>query len=70
MLCAERDSLWQGHHAAVQKFREAIRDLVVLVDNSAIDLNFNLVHRRIRATRRACEVAADALEHHREEHGC
>ena len=70
MLCAEHDSLRQEHQAAVRKFRESIGDLVVLVDNSAADSDFNLAHRRIRAARRACEVARDALEHHQAEHGC
>jgi hypothetical protein len=70
MLCAQHDSLRQEHHAAVQKFRESLRDLVVLVDNSAADSDFNLAHRRIRAARRACEVTRDALEHHQAEHGC
>ena len=70
MLCAERDLLWQEHHAAVQNFRASLRDLVALVDSSAADINFNLVHRRIRAARRACETARDALEHHQAEHEC
>ena len=70
MLCAERDSLWQQHRVIVQQFRASIRNLVALVDNSASDLSFNLAHRRIRATRRACEAARDALEHHQAEHGC
>ena len=70
MLCAQHDSLRQEHQAAVQKFRESIRDLVVLVDNSATDSDFNLAHLRIRATRRDCEMARDALEHHQAEHGC
>jgi hypothetical protein len=63
MLCAEHDSLRHEHQAVVQNFRAAIRDLVVLVDNSAADSNFNLAHLRIRAARRACEMARDALEH-------
>ena len=70
MLCAEHDSLRQEHRAAVHNFRAAIGDLVELVDNSATDPDFNLAHRRIRAGRRACEEARDALEHHRAEHGC
>ena len=70
MLCAQHDSLRQEHQAAVHKFRESLRDLVVLVDNSAADSDFNLAHRRIRAARRACEVARDALEYHEAEHGC
>ena len=57
------------HQAAVQKFRASIRDLVVLVDNSAADSDFNLAQRRIRAARRACEVARDAMENHQAEHG-
>lgn len=68
MLCAERDSLRQEHRIAVQNFRASIRELVVLVDNSASD--FNLAHWRIRTASHACEVARDALEHHQVEHGC
>jgi len=70
MPCAEQGLLRQEHWAAVQNFRAAIRDMVLLVDNSATDSNFNLGHRRIRAARRACEVARDAIEHHQEKHGC
>jgi hypothetical protein len=70
MLCAERDLLRQEHRAAIQSLRVSIRDLVVLVDNSATDSDFNLAHLRIRATRRDCEMARDALEHHQAEHGC
>jgi hypothetical protein len=70
MLCAERDSLRQERLAAVQSLRVSIRDLVVLVDNSAADADFNLAHLRIRAARRAWEGARDALEHHQAEHGC
>ena len=47
MPCAEQDLLRQKHRTAVQNFRAAIRDLVLLVDNSATDSNFNLGHRRI-----------------------
>lgn len=70
MLCAERDSLQHEHQAAVQNFRASIRDLVMLVDNSAADSDFNLAHRRIGAARRAYEATRDVLEHHRAEHGC
>ena len=70
MLCAEYDSLRQEHHAAVQNFRASIRDLVVLVDHSAADSDFNLAHLRIKAARGACEVALATLEHHQAEHGC
>jgi hypothetical protein len=70
MPCAEQDLLRQEHRAAVHNFRAAIRDLVLLVDNSAADSNFNLAHRRIKAARRACEVARDAIENHQEKHGC
>jgi hypothetical protein len=62
------DSLRQEYQAAVQDFRTCIGDLVLLVDVSATDSDFNLAHRRIIAARRACEVARDALEHHRAEH--
>ena len=72
MLCVERDSLRQEHRATVQRFRASIRDLVVLVDNSALDsaADFNLAHIRIRAARGVCEVAQATLEHHQAEHGC
>ena len=70
MLCAQHDSLRQEHQAAVQKFRESLRDLVILVDNSAADSDFNLAHRRIRVARLAFEVARDALEDHQTEHRC
>jgi hypothetical protein len=70
MLCAERDSLRHEHQAAVQNLRASIRDLVILVDNSAADSDFNLAHRRIRVARLAFEVARDALEHHQTEHRC
>lgn len=70
MLCAQRDSLRQEHRASVQNFRTSVRDLVVLVDNSSADSDFNLAHRRIRAALRAFEVARDALEDHQAEHGC
>ena len=51
MLCVERDSLRQEHRATVERFRAAIRDLVVLVDNSSLDsaAGLNLAHLRIRA---------------------
>ena len=61
------DSLRQEYQAAVQNFRASIDDLVVLVENSAPDSDFNLAHRRIKAARRACEVARDSLENHQEE---
>ena len=69
-MCTEQVSLRLEYRAAVKKFRAAIRDLVVLVDNSATDSDFNLAHRRIRAARGVCDVARVALEHHQEEHGC
>ena len=70
MACAEYTSLRQAHEVTVQNFRASICDLVVLVDNSDAATDFNLTHRRIRAARRACEMARDALEHHQAEHGC
>jgi hypothetical protein len=70
MLCAERDLLRLEHLAAVQNFRASFRDLVALVDNSAADINFSLVQRRIRAARRACDMTQDALSRHQAEHGC
>ena len=69
MLCAERDSLRHEHQAAVQKFRASLRGLVVLVDNSAADSDFNLAQWRIRAARNACEVARDGMENHQAEDG-
>ena len=70
MLCAEHDLLRLEHQAAIQNFRASIHDLVVLVDNTAAESDFNLAHRRIRAARRTCEMARDAMEHHQAEHGC
>jgi hypothetical protein len=59
----EHDSLRLEHQATVQNFRASIDDLVVLVNgNSATDSDFDLAQRRIRAARRACKVARDALE--------
>ena len=71
MLCVERDSLRQEHRATVQKFRAAIRDLVVLVDNSSLDsaADFNLAHIRIGAARGDCEVARSTLEYHQQNIG-
>ena len=71
MLCVERDSLRQEHRATVQRFRAAIRDLVVLVDNSSLDsaADFNLGHIRLGAARGVFEVAR-AKEYHQAEHGC
>jgi hypothetical protein len=70
MLCAERESLRQRHQATVQSWISSIRDLVILVDNSAANSDFNLAHRRIRAARRAFETALDDLEDHQTKHGC
>jgi hypothetical protein len=69
-MCAEHDSLREEHRAAVKTFRDSIRDLVVLVDNSAADSDFTLAHLRIRAAYGVCEVARATLEHHQVEHGC
>jgi hypothetical protein len=70
MLCTEHDSLRQAQREAVKTFRASIRDLVVLVENSATDSDFTLAHLRIRAACGACEVARATLEHHQVEHGC
>jgi hypothetical protein len=72
MLCVERDSLRQEHRATIQKFRAAIRDLFVLVDNSSLGsaADFNLAPIRLRAARGVCEVAQAILEQHETEHGC
>ena len=69
-MCAERDSLWQERRIAVKTFHAAIRDLVVLVDESGTDLDFNLAHLRVSAARGGCEIARAALERHQAEHGC
>jgi hypothetical protein len=70
MLCAERDSLLHEHQAAAQRLHASIRDLVILVDNSVADTDFNLAHQRIRVARLHYEATRDALEHHQAEHGC
>ena len=70
LLCVEGNALRQEHQTTVQKFHASIRDLVVLVDNSATASDFNLAHLRIRVARGACEVARATLEHHEAEHGC
>lgn len=70
ILCAERDSLRQERWIAVQNFRVAIHDLVVLVEKSGTDSDFDLAHLRVRAARGACEIARAALELHQAEHGC
>jgi hypothetical protein len=70
MRCAERDSLREQHRVAVHKFRTAIRHLVVLVDNSSANLDFNLAHMQVAATHAACALKRVALEHHQTEHGC
>jgi hypothetical protein len=70
ITCAEYDSLRRELQAAVQDYRASIRGLVVLVDNSAADRDFQSGHRRIRIAHRACDAARDALEHHLAEHGC
>jgi len=68
--CAERDSLRQEHRATVRNFHASIRDLVVLVDTSTSDSDFNLAHLRITAARGRCDVTKATLEHHRAAHGC
>jgi hypothetical protein len=70
MECAERDSSLQEHQAAFQKFRASICDLVVLVDTSTADSDFNLAQLRIRAARGRCDATQATLEHHRAAHGC
>ncbi len=70
MRCAEYDAYWQEHQAAAKTFYASLRALVALVDNSALDSDFNLAHRRIRADLRTCQAAQDAMEQHQEEHGC
>jgi hypothetical protein len=71
MLCAERDSLRQERWIAVSNFREAIHDMVALLEASGTnDLDLDLAHFRVRAARGACEVARAALELHRAVHGC
>jgi hypothetical protein len=70
ILCAERDSLRQERWIAVRNFREAIHALVVLVEKSGTDSDFDLAHLQVRAARGACEIARAALELHQAEHGC
>jgi hypothetical protein len=70
MRCAERDSLRQEHQAVVQNFRASIRDLIVLVDNSAAASDLSLAHLRIRIAQGTCEVGRATLERHQTEHGC
>ena len=70
MLCAELDSLRQKRCMAVQNFRAAIHDMIVLVEALGTDLDFDLAHLRVRAARGACEIARAALELHQAEHGC
>jgi len=70
MLCAEYNAFWQEHRAAVKNYVAAVRELVVLVDHSATNQEFNRAHLRIKAARGLCDVAQSALEHHLAEHGC
>jgi len=70
MLCAENESLLREHQATVANFRAAIGGLIVLVDNSATDSDFNLAHLKIRIARGACELAHATLVHHQEGHCC
>jgi hypothetical protein len=70
MLCPENESLRQEHQATVAKFRAAICDLVVLVDASATDSDFNLAHLKIRSAHGACGLAQATLVLHQAEHGC
>jgi hypothetical protein len=70
MLCAEQNAFWQEHRAAVHNYHAAVRVLIVLVDKSATNSDFNLAHLKIRATRGLCEAAQAPLEYHQAEHGC
>ena len=70
MVCAEYISLREAHQVAAQIFVRPSATWSYLLTNSVADSDFNLAHRRIRAARRACEMARDALEHHQTEHGC
>ena len=72
MLFVDRDPLREEHQATVQNFRTSIHDLLVLVDNSALDsaADFNLAPIRLRAARGVCEVAQATREHHQAEHVC
>jgi hypothetical protein len=70
MLCAEQNAFWQEYRAAVRNYHAAIRELAVLVDDSAKNSDFNLAHIKIKAARGFCEVAQAALEHHEAEHRC
>lgn len=68
--CAEKESLRREHQASVASFRAAIRDLIVLVENSATDSGFDLAHLKIRVARGSCELAKATLAHHQIEHHC
>jgi hypothetical protein len=70
MLCAEYNAFWQVHRACVNNYVAAIRELVVLVDYSAENPDFDRAHQRIEAARGLCDAARAALEHHQAEHGC
>jgi len=71
MLCDERDSLRQERWIAVSNFREAIHDMVALLEASGTpDSELDLAHLRVRTARGACEIARAALELHQGEHGC
>jgi hypothetical protein len=56
MLCAEQNAFWQEHRAAVKNYVAAVRELVVLVDQSAEYPAFNLAHLQIKAARGRCDV--------------
>ena len=70
MLCVEYNAFWQEHRAAVKNYVAAIRELVVLVNQSSENPDFNRAHLRIKAARGLCDAAQAALEHHQAEHGC
>jgi hypothetical protein len=71
MLSTERDSLRHQRWIAVSNFRDAIHDMVALLEASGTpDSELDLAHLRIRTARGACEIARATLQRHQVEHGC
>jgi hypothetical protein len=68
MKCSECEALRQQYRSATRNFGASIRDLVRLVDNSASNSDFNLVHLRIGASRGTCKAIWAAVEYHQAEH--
>ena len=66
MRSAEHSSLEREYRDTARILRASIRDLAVLVDNSATAMAFTLAHWRITAASGAHDAARSALEHYRE----